>query len=194
MAAAAVIALIVVGLPVGMLVHLRRNAHHLHANHFRGPNGVLYEHYTGGVQTWWQPQELLRRAVLIGMSVAASNRAALRSWLLGVGCAVIFAGHVWVKPYHGHHRGWRKLVLDPNAIETLTLFMLMIAAFTGVFLAEGEEDADGREVLDATGGGGGLLYWPLLATIVALAVPVGHEFLCAEGGVLRTYQRWALDA
>ena len=60
--------------------------------------------------------------------------------------------------------------------------------------AEGEEDADGREVLDATGGGGGLLYWPLLATIVALAVPVGHEFLCAGGGVPRTYQRWALDA
>ena len=65
--------------------------------------------------------------------------------------------------------------------------MLTVAAFTGVFLAEdGGEDADGREVLNSSGGGG-LLYWPLLATIVALMIPIGYEFFFAKDGMLQKY-------
>ena len=92
------------------------------------------------------------------------------------------------KPYDGHYEGWRKVLLDPNAIETLTLFMLAVAAFSGVFLAEEEEDADGRAVLDVSAGSG-LLYWPLLATMAALTIPIGYEFFFAEDGMLQKYFR-----
>lgn len=144
--AVCIIVVVVVGLPMGMLVYLYRNAHQFDHESFRGRSGVLYEHYINSIQVWWQPQELLRRTMLIGMSVATSQRQAIRSWLLGAGCGVIFAVHVWVKPYQTPRQGWRKLV-DPNVIEALTLFMLMIAAFTGLFMVEGEEDADGLEIL-----------------------------------------------
>ena len=36
-------------------------------------------------------------------------------------------------------------------------------------------------------GGGGLLYWPLLATIAALMIPVGYEFLLSKNGMLQKY-------
>ena len=90
-----IIAVVVIGLPMGMLVFLYRNTHRFEDAVFRGTNGVLYEHYNGGVQFWWQPQELLRRTVLIIVSVAASQRAALRSWLLGAVCLLILVTHVW---------------------------------------------------------------------------------------------------
>lgn len=60
----------------------------------------------------------------------------------------------------------------------LTLLMLTVAAFTGLFMAEVEEVLNGAS-------GCGLLFWPLLMT----AIPISYEFLFlfAKDGMFRKF-------
>ena len=212
--------LVVVGFPVGLLVFLSVNSYrgNLQDSWFQRHAGVLYEHYNPAVQWWWLPQELLRRTLLITLHMVSSGHAALRAWLLGVGCAVIFGLHVWFKPYHSHHnadhdagdsqghtighchghttcRGWRlharrwwQRLLDPNLIETVTLFMLMVAAFTNEIVGEGEGTKDARALFSG-GDGKGFMFWVLILTISLVCIPVTWEFLCADTGVFGSFKR-----
>ena len=74
-------------------------------------------------------------------------------------------------------------MLDPNFLEAVTLFMLMLAAFTNGIVGEDDDSKDAEALLEM-GGGKGFMFWALLLTIGAVVVPVTWEFACAETGVI----------
>jgi len=186
---------VVIGFPVGLLYFLwiNRRRGRLQNDRFKGLAGLLYEHYIPQVQWWWLSQELLRRTLLVTIHVTSAGQSALRGWLLGTACGLILCVHVWFKPYHTHHetehrRSWWETVFDPNLLETVTLFVLMIAAFTGEVVGESGGNR-GAQVLLAMGEGKGFMFWVLILTLGALCVPASWEFACSDSGILSSAKR-----
>ena len=161
-----IVILFVIGFPMVLYLFLRRHHHRgvLHTETFRSKHGIAYEHYH---VYWWQIEELVRRVCLIVLHVVAFDDEELRSWLLGCGCAVILILHLWYKPFHRTVTG-----VDGNKLETLSLSMLMFAAFTNAVFVAGESEND-----IVVSEEGGFMHWSLLFTFAVLVITASWEAL-----------------